>query len=126
MSTTAWVYILTNRHNTTLYVGMTNDLPTRLWKHRTKQNLKSFTARYNIYKLIYYEAFDLIIEAVPREKYIKGKTRKWKEDLIKGTSKNLSFDHLILYPSPKGEGQAEFLEVPFILVIDNGVKNIRI
>ena len=99
MSTTAWVYILTNRHNTTLYVGMTNDLPTRLWEHRTKQNPKSFTARYNIYKLIYYEPYDLIIEAVPREKYIKGKTRKWKEDLIKGTSKNLSFDHLILYPS---------------------------
>ncbi len=88
MSTTAWVYILTNRHNTTLYVGMTKDLPARLWEHRTKQNPKCFTARYNIYKLIYYEPYDLIIEAVPREKYIKGKTRKWKEDLIKTLNPN--------------------------------------
>lgn len=80
---TAWTYILTNDHNTVLYVGMTNDLPTRLWEHRTKQNSKSFTAKYNISKLVYYEGFELITEAIDREKFIKGKSRQWKIDLIK-------------------------------------------
>ena len=78
----AWVYILTNKNHTTLYVGMTNDLPTRLWEHRTKQYPSSFTARYNISKLIYYEACDSIGEALDREAFMKGKSRKWKEELI--------------------------------------------
>ena len=78
----AWAYIITNKHNTTLYTGVSNDLPVRLWEHRTKQNRDCFTARYNLYKLVYYEGFDLIEKAIEREKYIKGKTRKWKVDLI--------------------------------------------
>jgi putative endonuclease len=82
MLPSAWIYILTNKHNTTLYVGVTNNLPARLWEHRTKQNPKCFTARYNLYKLVYYEEFELIADAVERERYIKGKTRQWKEDLI--------------------------------------------
>jgi putative endonuclease len=77
------IYILTNKHNTTLYVGVTNNLPARLWEHRTKRNPKCFTARYNIFKLIYFESFDSIEDAIKREKYIKGKKRQWKEDLIK-------------------------------------------
>ncbi|MBT1699855.1 GIY-YIG nuclease family protein [Fulvivirgaceae bacterium PWU4] len=83
MLPSAWVYILTNKRNTVLYTGASNDLLTRLWEHKTKQNPKCFTARYNIYKLIYYEPFELVTEALERERYIKGKTRKWKEDLIK-------------------------------------------
>ncbi len=79
----AWIYILTNEHHTTLYVGVTNDIHTRLWEHRTKRSPSSFTARYNIGKLVYYEPFDSIIDAINREKYIKGKTRKWKDALIK-------------------------------------------
>ena len=79
----SWIYILTNQHNTTLYVGVTTDLRTRLWEHRTKRNPGSFTARYNLAKLVYYEGFDLVTEAIDREKFIKGKTRKWKEDLIR-------------------------------------------
>ena len=82
MTPSAWTYIITNNHNTTLYVGVTNDLPTRLWEHRTKQNPLSFTARYNLYKLVYYEPFELIVDAIKREKHIKHKTRKWKEALI--------------------------------------------
>ena len=82
MEITAWVYVLCNNHNTTLYVGSTTDLPTRLWEHRTKQNPQCFTARYNIYKPIYYEPFELLEDATAREKYIKGKNRKWKEALI--------------------------------------------
>ena len=88
----AWVYIVTNKHNTTLYTGVSNDLPLRLWEHRTKQNPTCFTARYNLYKLIYYEAFEVIEEAIKREKYIKGKTRKWKVDLI--TRLNPGWDDL--------------------------------
>lgn len=80
---TAWVYIITNKNNTTLYIGATNDLPTRLWEHRTKQNPNSFSARYNLYKLVFFESFDSIEEAFDRENYIKGKTRKWKDAIIK-------------------------------------------
>jgi putative endonuclease len=55
---------------------------TRLWEHRSKSDERSFTARYNVCKLIYYEAFNSIVEAIAREKFIKGKSRKWKEALI--------------------------------------------
>ena len=83
MLPSAWAYILTNHpRHTTVYAGSTTDLPTRIWEHRTKQNPKSFTARYNVTKLVYYEPFDNIDEAVKREKFIKGKNRKWKEELI--------------------------------------------
>lgn len=78
----AWVYILTNSRHTVLYVGVTNNLATRVWEHATRQDPKCFTARYNIHKLIYYESFDSITEANLRERFIKGKTRKWKEALI--------------------------------------------
>jgi putative endonuclease len=78
----AWVYILTNNNYTVLYVGMTNAISTRLWEHKTKQNPKSFTARYNVYLPVYYEAYELITESIKREHYIKRKSRKWKEDLI--------------------------------------------
>jgi putative endonuclease len=63
-------------------VGVTNNLRTRVWEHKSKRNFKSFTARYNVDKLIYYEGFEFIIDAIAREKYIKRKTRKWKEELI--------------------------------------------
>ncbi len=78
----AWVYILTNNRHSVLYVGVTNDLKTRLWEHVSKQSPRSFTARYNINKLVYFEAFDSIVEAIAREKFIKGKSRGWKEALI--------------------------------------------
>lgn len=78
MLPSAWVYILTNKYHTTFYVGITNNLPTRLWEHRTKQHVRSFTGKYNLTKLIYFESFGVITEAIKREKYIKGKNRKWK------------------------------------------------
>ena len=82
MIPSAFIYILTNAHHTVLYVGVTNNLRTRVWEHQRKQDPKSFTAKYNIYKPVYYETFDSIVEAIGREHYIKGKTRKWKEALI--------------------------------------------
>ena len=78
----AFVYIITNFRHTTLYTGVTNNLPVRLWEHRTKQNPTSFSARYNLCKLVYFRSFDSIEEAIKMEKYIKSKNRKWKEMLI--------------------------------------------
>jgi putative endonuclease len=78
----AFVYIIANLRHTTLYTGVTNDLRTRLWEHRTKQNPGSFSSRYNLCKLVYFRSFDSIEEAIRMEKLIKSKGRKWKEALI--------------------------------------------
>ena len=75
-----FVYILTNKSNT-LYAGVTNNLVRRLHEHRTKKN--HFTIKYNINKLIYYQEFDQIVDAINAEKKIKGWTRKKKIALIK-------------------------------------------
>ena len=78
----AYVYILTNRHHTVLYIGMTTDLRTRLWEHQQKSNPSSFSGRYNVTKPVYYEGLDTVEVALEREKLVKGKTRRWKEELI--------------------------------------------
>ncbi len=77
------VYILTNKNHTTLYVGVTSDLDVRLEEHQSKKYANSFTARYNLDKLVYYEVFHRIEEAILREKQIKGGSRKKKEELIR-------------------------------------------
>jgi putative endonuclease len=80
-----FIYILTNRHNTVFYTGVTSGLKKRVWEH--KNNIvKGFTQKYNAYKLVYYEAFDSIEEAIAKEKYIKGKKRKYKRGLIEKTN----------------------------------------
>lgn len=76
------VYILTNKHNTTLYVGVTSDLYSRIIEHKEKKYPKSFSARYNLNKLVYYESFHSIEEAIAREKKLKGGSRRKKLDLI--------------------------------------------
>ena len=76
------VYILTNKHNTILYVGATTELKSRITQHLEKVYPKSFTAKYNLNKLVHMEHFGFIEEAIQREKYIKGKSRQWKVDLI--------------------------------------------
>ena len=75
------VYIMTNKHNTVLYTGVTNDLKRRTWQHREKL-VEGFTKRYNITKLVYYEVFDDIRAAIAREKQLKGGSRQKKIDLI--------------------------------------------
>ena len=77
----ACVYIMTNVRNSVLYTGVTNDLIRRVLEHRSKE-MKGFTKRYNVNKLIYYEATDRIEDAIAREKQIKGGSRKDKLDLI--------------------------------------------
>ncbi len=77
-----FIYIITNTHNTTLYVGVTNNLQRRINEHKTKLNPKSFSAQYNLHKLVYFETFDNIVEAIAREKQLKAGSRKKKVNLI--------------------------------------------
>jgi putative endonuclease len=72
------VYILTNKGHTTLYIGYTTDIRIRVWEHKNKVNPGSFTAKYNVNKLVYHKAFDEVYLAKEAEAYMKGKTRAWK------------------------------------------------
>uniref|UniRef100_UPI00404AE791 GIY-YIG nuclease family protein n=1 Tax=Gelidibacter sp. TaxID=2018083 RepID=UPI00404AE791 len=82
--TPGFVYILTNKNNTTLYVGVTSDIVYRIKQHKEKQYPKSFTARYNLDKLVYYEVFQMIGDAIGREKQLKAGSRAKKIALIQG------------------------------------------
>ena len=75
------VYIMTNKTNTTLYTGVTDNLMRRVLEHKNKTN-KGFTSRYNICKLVYYEVTHDVQAAILREKQIKAGSRKKKMDLI--------------------------------------------
>ena len=76
-----YTYIMTNKSNSVVYVGVTNDLWRRVGEH--KQNLvDGFTKRYNAHKLVYYEIFNDIKQAIKREKQIKGWLRARKNELI--------------------------------------------
>jgi putative endonuclease len=76
-----WIYIMTNKVNTVLYTGMTNDLRRRIFKHQSGQGSK-FTAKYKIRKLVFYERFDKAADAIAAEKRIKAGSRREKEELI--------------------------------------------
>ena len=76
-----YVYIMTNKHNTVLYTGMTNDLRRRAYEHRTGRG-GGFTSKYNVTKLVYYEATTDVHSAIGREKQIKGGSRQKKLDLV--------------------------------------------
>jgi putative endonuclease len=77
------VYILANNRHTVLYTGVTSDLVSRMYQHIHKIYPNSFTGRYNVNKLVYFEIFTSIEEAIIREKQIKAGSRKIKEDLIR-------------------------------------------
>ena len=83
-----FVYILTNRHNTVLYTGVTNDLIRRVYEHKNHLDKGSFTAQYNIDKLVYFEISSDINVAIEREKQIKGWNRKHKNKLIESKNPN--------------------------------------
>ena len=76
------VYIMTNKMHTVLYVGVTADLTGRTWDHKNKTYPKSFTAKYNCNKLVYYLFYPHIQEAITAEKVLKGSSRKHKQQLI--------------------------------------------
>jgi len=83
MSKPYYVYILTNTRHTVLYIGVTNNLIRRLIEHKQGVgNGSEFTKRYNLIKLVHYETYDDVRDAITREKQLKGGSRKKKEELI--------------------------------------------
>ncbi|HYM94911.1 MAG TPA: GIY-YIG nuclease family protein [Chitinophagaceae bacterium] len=76
-----YVYIMCSLNNTTLYVGVTSNLPVRVLQHKQK-HYAGFTAKYNCIKLVYYNKVGTIAEAIAEEKRIKGGSRRKKENLI--------------------------------------------
>ena len=77
-----YIYIMTNAYNSTLYVGVTNNLNRRVFEHKQKL-VKGFTSQYNLTKLIYYEEGSNIKDALIREKQLKNWHREWKINLIR-------------------------------------------
>ncbi len=86
MSKQYYVYIMTNKRNTVLYTGVTNDLRRRVYEHREKL-VDGFTRKYNIIKLVYYEIFQDPENAIIREKHLKAGSRQKKIDLINQMNK---------------------------------------
>ena len=87
-----YVYILANAANVTVYTGVTNDLPRRMYEHRFHVDPESFTAKYNVTKLVYFEDTGDVTSAIAREKQIKSWSRARKNKLIE--SKNPRWDDL--------------------------------
>ena len=93
------IYIIANQNNSTLYTGVTSDLKRRIKEHKDKTFKISFSAKYNLDKLVYYEGFHRIEDAIFREKQIKGGSRAKKEKLINSLNpewKDL-FDEVLLW-----------------------------
>ncbi|MBE6354900.1 GIY-YIG nuclease family protein [Treponema sp.] len=89
-----YVYILANKTNSTLYIGVTNDLKRRIYEHKNKL-YEGFSAKYNVNKLVYFEECSDIKSAIQREKNLKKWKRAWKNELIEKTNpeyKDLSAD----------------------------------
>ena len=80
-----YVYFMANPWNTVLYIGMTNNLERRVAEHKEKVN-EGFTKTYNCVKLVYYEVFDLMDDAIAREKQLKNWKRAWKNELVEGVN----------------------------------------
>jgi putative endonuclease len=83
----AWLYIMTNRPNGTLYIGMTTRLAEPAWEHRTGA-IPGFTKTYGLTRLVYIETHDSIGAAIRREKTLKTWPRAWKVRLITGSNPN--------------------------------------
>ncbi|MDI1255755.1 MAG: GIY-YIG nuclease family protein [Flavobacterium sp.] len=83
-----FIYIITNKANTVLYIGVTSNLPERILEHKEKRYEISFSARYNVNKLVYYEQFQMIGDAIGREKQIKAGSRAAKVALINAMNPN--------------------------------------
>lgn len=78
-----FVYILTNHTNSVFYTGITNNLERRVWEHKNSVNIDSFTSKYKIYKLVWFESFSSPKEAIEIEKRVKDMRREKKLSLIK-------------------------------------------
>ena len=78
------VYFLANKRNGSVYIGVTNNITKRVLEHKSNKN--GFCYRYNIFKLVYYESFNSIQEAILREKQFKNWHREWKINLIESSN----------------------------------------
>ena len=83
-----FIYIVTNKYNNTYYIGVTSNLPKRILEHKEKRYENSFSARYNLTKLVYYEQFQMIGDAIAREKQLKAGSRANKVSLIQSINPN--------------------------------------
>ncbi len=87
-----YVYILTNATGTVVYTGVTNDLVRRVYEHKHNVDPNSFTAKYSVHKLVYFEQTSSRYEAISREKQIKSWSRKKKNQLVE--AKNPQWEEL--------------------------------
>ena len=96
MKELSYVYLMTSKNNTVLYTGVTNDLVRRVYEHRNKL-VKGFSYKYNTIKLVYFEIFNNIVDAIEREKQIKAGSRKNKKNLIESVNKDWNdlYDNII-------------------------------
>ncbi|ASI97561.1 GIY-YIG nuclease family protein [Vibrio rotiferianus] len=81
------VYILTSNNNAVLYIGVTSQLPQRIWQHKNGI-VEGFTKKYNVHKLVYFELFEDIPTAISREKQLKQWKREWKLELVRESNPN--------------------------------------
>jgi putative endonuclease len=79
------VYILANRRNATLYIGVTSNLPSRVWQHKSDV-VEGFTKRYRVHDLVWFETHDSMESAITRETALKAWNRLWKIQLIEKTN----------------------------------------
>ncbi|MFO0703679.1 MAG: GIY-YIG nuclease family protein [Patescibacteria group bacterium] len=82
-----FTYILASKRNGTIYIGITSNLQKRVWEHKNHL-VDGFTKKYNVNKLVYYEEYHNVNDAIAREKYLKGKTRQYKISLIEKDNSN--------------------------------------
>ena len=97
---TYFVYILASKKNGTLYIGVTNNFLRRIIEHKEKI-IKGFTEKYNVERLVYYETFNYVNDAIKREKVLKEWDRKWKIMLIEKT--NREWKDLLYYIASEEE-----------------------
>ena len=83
----SYIYIMTNKSKGTLYIGVTSNIIKRIYEHKNKLT-DGFTKKYNLKKLVYYEIYDDIDEAIKREKQLKSWKREWKIELIEKINNN--------------------------------------
>jgi len=81
MNNQYFVYILTNKNNRVLYIGVTNNLERRIYEHKNKL-IEGFSKKYNLQKLVYYEITNNVDSVIKREKQFKNWHREWKINLI--------------------------------------------
>ena len=93
-----YVYILTNNTDKVMYIGVTNDLKRRLYEHKNEL-IDGFTRKYKTHKLVYYESYKNVKDAISREKSLKGLLRIRKDELVKSINPDWNDLSVELFPN---------------------------